>query len=65
MRLFEYQQISVSTAQEEKNYFTGQPQVVMEPDPNVILPPGEYRVIDGQLCRVAEGISPTTELQSE
>ena len=46
------EQISVSTAEEENNYFTGQPEAPVRPCPNAILPPGTYRVIDGELYRI-------------
>ena len=50
------EQISVSTAEEENNYFTGQPEASVEPRPNAILPPGTYRVIDGELYRVVDSV---------
>ena len=55
-------QFSLSTAEEEKNYFTGQPTATAQPNPKTILPPGLYRVIDGRLYRVVEGIAPTVRL---
>jgi hypothetical protein len=51
------EQLSVSTAQEEQNYFTGQPPTPFQSNPNDVLPPGTYRVIGGQLYRVVEGVS--------
>lgn len=56
------QQLSVSTAQEESNYFTGEPPVFLQSDPNAILPAGLYRVIDGRLYRVVEGVAPAMRL---
>jgi len=55
-------QFSLSTAEEERNYFTGQPAPIVQPDPNAILPPGLYRVIDDRLYRVVEGVAPTVRL---
>lgn len=55
---FVIEQLSLSTAEEESNYFTGQPVAIPQPDPNEILPPGLYRVIDGRLYRVIEGFAP-------
>jgi hypothetical protein len=49
------QQLAVSTAEDEHNYFTGQPEVPVRPNPNGILPAGTYRVIDGALYRVVGG----------
>jgi hypothetical protein len=51
-------QISLSTAEEEANYFTGGIQRLHEPDPAVVMPAGIYRVIDGQLYRIVPGVSP-------
>ncbi|MGB7593046.1 MAG: hypothetical protein WCD04_20990 [Terriglobia bacterium] len=65
MNIFESEQLSVSTAQEESNYFTGQPPAVLEPNPNAILPPGLYRVIDGRLYRVVQAVAPSIQLRCE
>ena len=51
-------QISLSTADDEANYFTGNPTPSVVPNLGRLLPAGAYRVIDGQLCRVLAGISP-------
>jgi len=51
-------QISLSTADEEANYFTGSPIPSVVPNLDRLLPAGTYRVIDGQLCRVVPGVSP-------
>lgn len=59
MTEFIVEQLSLSTAYDEANYFTGQPEVPWRPDPNEILRPGTYRVIDGQLYRVVGGMAPT------
>lgn len=50
-------QFSLSTAEDEKNYFSGStPPPHPELSPENALPPGTYRVIDGQLFRVAAGV---------
>jgi hypothetical protein len=51
-------QISLSTADDEANYFTGDPAPSVGPKPSRLLPAGTYRVLDGQLYRVLPGISP-------
>ncbi len=51
-------QLAVSTAEEEENYFFGQPIPTHESDPEAALPGGVYRVIDGQLYRVLPGAAP-------
>lgn len=58
MTRFISEQLSVSTAQEENNYFTGQPPAQLRPNLNAILPPGLYRILDGRLYRVLEGVPP-------
>lgn len=63
MSQFIAQQLSVSTAEEESNYFTGQPPTLIRPDANAILPPGVYRVIDGRLYRVVEGVRAVGQLR--
>ncbi len=56
--VFVVEQISVSTAEEEQNYFTGQQEVTVRPNPSAILPPGVYRVIDGSLYLIMCGLPP-------
>lgn len=53
-------QISLSTADDEVNYFTGSapPPFRLDSDPNRLLPPGTYRVLDGRLCRIVSGVAP-------
>ena len=53
------EQVSVSTAEDENNYFTGQPEASVVPRPSEILPPGNYRVIAGNLYRVVDSVPPT------
>ena len=51
-------QMCLSTAEDEKNYFSGttsKPPVI---DPDEILPPGTYRIIDGELYRILPGLPP-------
>lgn len=59
------QPLCVSTAQEEANYFTGERPPVLQPDLNAILPQGSYRVIDGRLYRVVEGVRPSFQTAHE
>jgi hypothetical protein len=63
MREFIAEQLSVSTAEEERNYFSAEPPLLKWPDTNAILPAGLYRVIDGRLYRVVEGIPPAVRLR--
>jgi hypothetical protein len=59
MSQFLSMQFSLSTGDDEINYFTGEQEVVaVEADPNAILPPGTYRVVDGQLYRIASSNPP-------
>ncbi len=57
MSTFVSEQLSVSTAQEESDHFTGQPLAFLRPDPNAALPPGVYRVV--------EGVAPAMRVPSE
>ena len=59
MNKFVREQMSVSTAEDEINYFTGQPEISVEPRPSKILPPGNYRVIEGRLYRIVDSVPPT------
>ena len=56
---FTVKQFSVSTAEDERNYFTGEFSSLPRPNPNTILPPGIYRVIDGSIYRIV-GVAPPT-----
>lgn len=47
-------QISVSTAQDSANYFTGPEIRLHTPDLKTLLPSGTYRVIDDQLFQIIE-----------
>jgi len=47
-------QISVSTAEESANYFTGHSQNLREAEPTALLPGGTYRIIDDQLFQIVE-----------
>ena len=59
MSEFTSEQIAVSTAEDERNYFTGQVEGGVHPTPSTILPAGTYRVIEGHLYRVRGGIPPS------
>ena len=63
--VFVMEQFSLSTAEDEKNYFTGQPASMEQPLAEPVLPAGIYRVIDNQLYRVVPGIAPTVEVQPD
>ena len=56
MTEFRRGQISFSTAEEEEFYFTGGLAAAHVFDVNVVLPPGTYRVIDGELFRIVAGV---------
>ena len=58
MNKFIIEQLSLTTAEDEHNYFTGQPEGSVQPTPNEILPPGNYRVIDGRLYRIVDSLPP-------
>ena len=62
MSEFVSEQFAVSTAEDERNYFTGQPEAMVRPNPSAILPPGTYRVIEGSLYRVISGLPPNLSL---
>ena len=47
-------QISVSTAEESENYFTGHSQYPPEAEPSSLLPGGTYRIVDDQLFQIVE-----------
>lgn len=54
------EQIALSTAEEERNYFTGD----LSPTPfsasaEAAMPVGVYRVIDGEVFRIVPGPIPT------
>lgn len=55
MTEFKGGQISFSTAEEEEFYFTGGLAAAHTLDPSVVLPPGTYRVIDGELFLIVAG----------
>ena len=59
MSRFTVKQFSVSTAEDERNYFTGEFESLVQPNPTAILPPGFYRVIDGSIYRIV-GVAPPT-----
>jgi hypothetical protein len=57
-RLTEAKPFSLSTADEERNVVTDAPSP-MASVRQMGVQPGQYRVIDGQLCRIVEGVPPT------
>lgn len=62
MSEFVSEQFAVSTAEDERNYFTGQPEAMFRPNPSAILPPGTYRIIEGSLYRIISGLPPNLSL---
>jgi len=48
-------QISLSTAEEEGNYFTGEQTVSAGPEFENLFPAGTYRVVDSKLYMVLPG----------
>ena len=48
-------QLSLSTADIEASYFTGREVPTQWTDPRLIVPPGTYRVFEGQLYRIVPG----------
>jgi hypothetical protein len=59
------QQLSLSTAEDELNYFSGQPEAPHMPSPEAVLPPGNYRVMEGQLYRIVPEPAPLLLLPDE
>lgn len=57
MSKFVSEQFSLSTAQVAASYFTGTSRSDFQPEPQ-ILPPGVYRVVNGEVRQVLPGIPP-------
>ena len=51
-------EFSLSTADDERNYFMG-PVHMLPAAEESILPQGTYRVVDGVLCQVIPAVPPT------
>lgn len=51
-------QISLSTAEEELNYFTGHEAATFEVYPAPVMPAGTYRMVDGRLYRIVPEAAP-------
>lgn len=47
-------QISLSTAEDSANYFTGHESRVQQPDSTRVMPTGTYRIVDDQLFQIVE-----------
>ncbi len=64
MSTFSDGQLIVSTADEEFNYF----RIVFSDYPKdefLTIPPGQYRIIDGQLYRIVPGVSPHLTIKNK
>ena len=57
-------QLSLSTADIEAGYFTCREVPTQWTDPRLIVPPGTYRVFEGQLYRIVPGKPQTTAANS-
>ena len=57
MSKFVSEQFSLSTAQVAASYFTGTVRSDFQPEPQV-LPPGVYRVVNGEVRQVLPGLPP-------
>ena len=57
MSKFVSEQFSLSTAQVAASYFTGTSRSDLQPQPQ-ILPPGVYRVVNGEVRQVLPGLPP-------
>ena len=53
-------QLSVSTAEDELNYFTGDPEPLPPTPDQGPLPEGIYRIVDGRLYRVVDEAAPAS-----
>ena len=54
-----YEQMSYSTADLERDRFSGETQEVSPPDDFSIMPGGTYRVVDGEIFRIVDGYPPS------
>ena len=52
------EQLAMSTADDEQNYFTGQLSSSEQSESHPVLAPGVYRVIEGQLFKIISGVAP-------
>ena len=58
-------QISLSTAEDSANYFTGDASGLHQPDLTKSMPAGTYRIIDDQLFQIIEAPRPQRNQQKE
>jgi hypothetical protein len=54
-------QLSVSTADEERIYFTGYQRGAFEIYPDAPMLPGNYRIVDGKAYRIIDAAAPLDE----
>lgn len=59
MTNFIYEQMSYSTADLERNCFSGETQEISPPEYFSIMPSGTYRVVDGEIFRIVDGCPPS------
>jgi len=65
MNNFTFQSITKTTAEDQRNYFTGDEQNNNYENlgSHIELKPGRYRVIDGALCHIVEDADTSTVQQ--
>lgn len=51
-------QFALSTAEEERYYFTGNEPATYQIDPASVLPSGTYRIVDGHFYRIVGEAAP-------
>jgi hypothetical protein len=60
----EEQQLVISTADDERNYFTVAHEVAPVPASSPVLPPGVYRVVNGDFFRIVDATPPAPDEKS-
>lgn len=58
MNTFTQEFFTTTTAEDQENYFSGNDQLLSErfPQERNQIPPGEYRIVDGDLFRIISGV---------
>ena len=62
---FVVEQLSLSTGEDEQNYFSDSLPAPHQPLPESLLPSGNYRVVNGSLFRVVAGVPSTPEASGD